>query len=487
MVTIMKTNLDTFRTMLGLRATSTLPVEGAKVHRYKNIREYLDGRGGIPNGFPTSTRMTNNAFNHGSPWFTNNDTIRLMAFDDQFDAASRIPRRWNLFLEREDNSVHSLNATQVGSAGADANVCFRINDNDKNVRCLPSFIIAGFEKASTTALSVWLSHHPNLQSRWREGRFFEHCTSTEELNTKWFGQYVLNTIPRLPGGMNGVGVYFTFEKSPAYAPSILAPEMISRLLPSARLLFMVRNPTMRAYSFFLMLTNHYPGAKEVLSRKPLSFFVKNRNTGAVRYVGDRTMNFDIDPGEGGQAVPLERMPSGFPVEGEVPEWHFLPYPPDPKDFHSWILYMLDRFKGKKPAFNDQSRPHRLLFGGFYSSYLKRWLEYFQPQQLVLIPSESFYESDVPRSMTKLQEALGLPIYDFSLIGRQGSSSTEKHPGRFNINSPAAYANDILNSAGTVAPMQEETKVLLDEFYCQENRELKRILRGRSLPGYSCAD
>ena len=471
----MKTNLDTFRTVLGLRATFTpLPVEGAKVYRYKNIQEYLDGRGDISvsKGFP----KTKNAF-------TNNATIRLMAFDDdRFGAASRIPRKWNLFLEQEGNSAHSLNATQVGSAGADANVCFRIDRNDNNVRCLPSFIIVGFEKASTTALSVWLSHHPNLQSQWLEGRFFDHITSSEELDQTWFEQYALKRMPRLPGGTKGVGLYFTFEKSPAYAPSVLAPEMISRLLPSAKLIFMLRNPTMRAYSFFLMLTNHYPGAKEVLSRKPKSFFVKSRTTGQVRYVGDGTMNFDIGPGEGGQAVPMERMPSGSSVEGEESsaEWHFLPYPPDPKDFHSWILYMLDQFKGEKPNFNDQSRPHRLLFGGFYSSYLKRYLEYFQPQQLVLIPSESFYGSNVSRSMTKLQDTLGLPIYDFSRIGRQESS------GRFNIKSPAAYTNDILKSARTVAPMLEETKVLLDDFYCQENRELKRILGGRSLSGYACA-
>ena len=143
----MKTNLDTFRTVLGLRATFTpLPVEGAKVYRYKNIQEYLDGRGDISvsKGFP----KTKNAF-------TNNATIRLMAFDDdRFGAASRIPRKWNLFLEQEGNSAHSLNATQVGSAGADANVCFRIDRNDNNVRCLPSFIIVGFEKASTTALRL---------------------------------------------------------------------------------------------------------------------------------------------------------------------------------------------------------------------------------------------------------------------------------------------------------------------------------------------
>lgn len=469
---IAKTNLDTFRTMLGLRAMSSpLPVRGAKVHKYKNIGECLAGRNDESRTSAKEKSIADEAN-------TDNDTIRLKAFDDRFGASSHIPREWNLFLDQ-----HPINATQVASATKNANVCFRIDRSDHNVRCLPSFVIVGFEKASTTALSIWLSHHPNLKSRWREGRFFDHVNSAEELDRAWFEEYLLKTIPRQPGGMSGAGRYFTFEKSPAYAPSSLAPEMMARLIPSARLLFMVRNPTSRAYSFFLMLTNHFPGAKEVLSRRPLSFFVKNNQTGAVRYVGDRTMKFDIGPGEGGQTVPSERMPSGLPAQGE--EWQFLPHPPDPMDFHSWIIYMLDRFKGQKPNFNDQSRPHRLLFGGFYYSYLKRWLHYFPPEQFVLL-DEKFYRQNVPRSMVQLQEALGLPVYNYSRIGKR-PSSTGTDPGRFNINSPAAYANNILNSAGTVPSMLEETQILLDAFYCEENRDLKRILGGRSLPGYSCAD
>ena len=458
---IAKTNLDTFRTMLGLRAmASPLPVEGAKVHTYNNVGEYLAGRN---DESPQTSVIV------GKLSADINDTVRLKAFDDRFDAASHIPREWNLFLDQ-----HPINATQVASATKNANVCFRIDRSNHNVRCLPSFVIVGFEKASTTALSIWLSHHPNLQSRWREGRFFDHVNSAEELDRAWFEQYLLKTIPRQPGGMSGTGRYFAFEKSPAYAPSSLAPEMMAELIPSARLVFMIRNPTSRAYSFFLMLTHHFPGAKEVLSRRPLSFFVKNNQTGDVRYVGDRTMNFDIGPGDGGR---------GFSAQGE--EWQFLPHPPDPKDFHLWVVYMLDQFKGKKPNFNDQSRPHRLLFGGFYHSYLKRWLRYFPPEQFVLL-DESFYKKNVPRSMVQLQEALGLPVYNYSRIGKQ-ASSTGTNPGRFTIKSPASYANSILNSAGTVPAMLKETKVLLDAFYCQENRELKRMLGGRSLPGYSCAD
>lgn len=189
------------------------------MHAYNNVGEYLAGRNNeSPKASATVGKLS-------ADKATTNDTVRLKAFDDRFDAASHIAREWNLFLDQ-----YPINATQVASATKDANVCFRIDRSNHNVRCLSSFVIVGFEKASTTALSIWLSHHPNLQSRWREGRFFDHVNSAEELDRAWFEQYLLKTIPRQPGGMNGAGHYFTFEKSPAYAPSSLAPEMMARLI-----------------------------------------------------------------------------------------------------------------------------------------------------------------------------------------------------------------------------------------------------------------
>ena len=39
----------------------------------------------------------------------------------------------------------------------------------------------------------------------------------------------------------------------------------------------------------------------------------------------------------------------------------------------------------------------------------------------------------------------------------------------------------------VPKMLNETKALLDDLYCEENMELSRMLGGRPLPGYSCAE
>ena len=48
-----------------------------------------------------------------------------------------------------------------------------VTDTDNSsgvVTCLPSLMIIGFEKCSTTQLLLWLSYHPNLLGRWQVGR-----------------------------------------------------------------------------------------------------------------------------------------------------------------------------------------------------------------------------------------------------------------------------------------------------------------------------
>lgn len=86
-------------------------------------------------------------------------------------------------LSREWDIVH--NSGRIGGMGepgssrivgsARSNVCFSttqglLRQSSGSVHCLPSFLVIGFEKCSTTELSFWLSHHPNLQSHWLEGR-----------------------------------------------------------------------------------------------------------------------------------------------------------------------------------------------------------------------------------------------------------------------------------------------------------------------------
>lgn len=112
---------------------------------------------------------------------------------------------------------------------------------------LPDFIVIGAAKAGTTSLHFYLSLHPEIfMSTPKEPRFF--ADAPEPLGRwsrgeAWYrGLFV--TAKRLAG-----------ETSPTYAaaPSISGvPARISAMLPSAKLIYVVRRPFERLVSHYLM-------------------------------------------------------------------------------------------------------------------------------------------------------------------------------------------------------------------------------------------
>jgi hypothetical protein len=393
--------------------------------------------------------------------YYNESSVRLAAFDDlSLSENLKLSNTWDLV-----SSDQGILKEQV-----DANTCFAGGSiGGVNCNCLPSFLLVGFEKCGTTVLNIWLSYHPNLLANWLEGRFFDSTKTLEELDDQW--RMYLRNLPRIPGGQSGIGKYWTYEKSPAYATNPRAPEMMAALVPNARLLFLTRNPTARAYSMFLMYTHHYPSVSNALKGQPVSFFCKNMATGSIFYVREK----GLEPGVGGQIVP----------EGSAPtrdEWRFLSYPPDPKDFDTWVRMAIEKSKKKKLNLEHQGRPNRILLGGLYSEYLKKWLHYFPPEHFVVIPSELFHTSTAADSMESLQTLLGLPAFDYRTI-----TSLDSDSGRTDILSFGTAVNAYVNSYRETKSMLGSTKKLLDEFYCQSNGELSRMLGGRALSGYSCAE
>jgi hypothetical protein len=386
-----------------------------------------------------------------------NAEIRFGSLDDyslsKNNSTIALSRTWTLVSDDKKITQEQL----------DVNTCIA-GGKFGGVHCLPAFMIIGFEKCSTTALNIFLSYHPNLLTNWLESRFFDHVRNATELEEQW--RPYLQSLPAIPGGESGgLGNFWTFEKSPSYAVSFKAPRIASALVPNTRLLAVTRNPTRRAYSMFLMFTNHYKGISNAIRNQPVSFFVKNVVTGDVRCV--------TEPGLGGDLVPEG-------LAATTDEWRFLSYPPDPKDFDVWVRHATEELKLPKPY--DTSRSHRIIFGGFYSHYLKNWLKYFPQENFVVIPSEQFFTEDVSGSLERLQTVLGLPVFDYSTI-----TTKNQHSGRIEIDSPAFSLNSFVNNYQHVPPMLDSTRQLLDDFYCKSNEELSRMLGGNeALPGYSCA-
>ena len=180
------------------------------------------------------------------------------AAESKSGGSIRAPPRWIL------DDLPCLNASQL-----DAGVCVRTARGAGTMRCLPSFLVIGAQKAGSTDLRGLLSFHPYLDGPSSEVRFFTHVTGEESLERrwreylKWFPVWripaaasstsgtVASTVPNAGGaGGTWTGTQWTYEKSPAYLGSPLAPRLAHLLVPSAKLVAILRNPTSRAYSAF---------------------------------------------------------------------------------------------------------------------------------------------------------------------------------------------------------------------------------------------
>lgn len=144
----------------------------------------------------------------------------------------------------------------------DAGVCVQtdVGRGRRAVGCLPSLVIVGFQKCATAELQSWLSAHPALL-RWQgdidqrsgagEPDFFKvHGASALAVDSAWMDRYVrAGLMLRRPSDAQTV---YTFEKSPNYGSGMPRTHVaqLRRLLPSVKIIAMVREPAARAYSGF---------------------------------------------------------------------------------------------------------------------------------------------------------------------------------------------------------------------------------------------
>ncbi|KAB2653893.1 MAG: sulfotransferase domain-containing protein [Verrucomicrobia bacterium] len=111
---------------------------------------------------------------------------------------------------------------------------------------LPDFVVVGATKAGTTSLDFYLSLHPEIfMPRPKEAWFFMDGThrSNWHRGEDWY-QSLFKTTKRLCG-----------EATPAYSQWPSRPrvaERIHRLMPGAKLIYLVREPLARLRSHYLM-------------------------------------------------------------------------------------------------------------------------------------------------------------------------------------------------------------------------------------------
>ncbi len=115
-------------------------------------------------------------------------------------------------------------------------------------RTYPSVIIIGAQKSGTSSLFAYLGQHPMLiPSNVKEVHFFDGGLDPNvdnfEKGTSWYRAH-------FPPRQQITDDCRSFEASPLYMFNPLASERIHNLLPSVKLIALVRNPTERAISHY---------------------------------------------------------------------------------------------------------------------------------------------------------------------------------------------------------------------------------------------
>lgn len=109
------------------------------------------------------------------------------------------------------------------------------------LRALPDFLIIGAAKAGSTSLYDYLVEHPAIETAFRkEVHYFDQNLGMGE---NWYrAHFPLKS--RMTGGR------ITGEATPYYCFHPAVPALAGRLLPEAKLLFILRDPIARAYSHY---------------------------------------------------------------------------------------------------------------------------------------------------------------------------------------------------------------------------------------------
>jgi hypothetical protein len=187
---------------------------------------------------------------------------------------------------------------------------------------LPTFLGIGVPRAGTTWLHTLLSGHPDayLPTRRKEVRFFDRHF---DRGLEWYEGFFSP-----PEGTDGYGAIG--EISPQYLYGPECPARIASVLPSAKLLVMLRHPVDRAYSqygFLLQRRNYRGSFEEFLRTRPRALEMGHYSTYLRRYL-DRFDRRQILPVVFEQAVPsgdtvrhelaafLGISEGGFPVSTE---------------------------------------------------------------------------------------------------------------------------------------------------------------------------
>lgn len=249
---------------------------------------------------------------------------------------------------------------------------------------LPGFLIIGAQKAGTTSLASYLAAHRNVISPvFKEVHYFDLNYSK---GVEWYrSNFPIGARRRLDTHFDSRYLR-AFDATPYYLMHPQVPLRVSQLIPSVRIIVLLRDPVDRAYSHY-----HHE----------------------VRL--------------GTESLPFEDAIHAEPtrIAGEV------------KRFETEPAYA---------GFNYQHFTY--LERGIYSNQILRWLQYFNPQQFLVLSSEQFFKNP-DGEYQKVLQFLGLRAYELP-------SYPAEHVGKY-------------------PPISLQVRGRLREYYAPHNRTLRDML------------
>ena len=273
-------------------------------------------------------------------------------------------------------------------------------------RMLPSFLILGGSRSGNTSLFAYLTEHPNIMpGSLKAFFFFQYFTNNK--TSFYRSQFPIKRKNLI-----------TCDSTSSYFVHPLIPARVHKLLPSAKLIVVLRNPVERAYSEF-----HY----------------------TVTLGSELTENFeDVIKSE------LKRIEIG----NKKPE-----------------------LKIENTNYKHFTFSH--LRDGLYAQHLERWLKFFSKEQLLVLHTKDLY-TNLDQTLSETFEFLNLPKYQIenriekNKIDKIRPLAGHEQNVYKNIDSKTRTLFNVQN----YPEMKPETRKFLQDFFRPHNEKLFKMIGKR---------
>ena len=310
--------------------------------------------------------------------------------------------------------------------------------------CLPYFFLAGFPKCATTTVHDAIGTHKDImQSSEKEPHFWPRNIDAKSFSVEYasitFMTYTLyfKNLSRLLAAPPNSTVrplgFITYDSSQSTLwdsnffykgqEYCAMPAVISRVLPNAKFIIVMRNPVTRLYSHFLYSCLVHYGK---VSNWPTPV---RANTASIFHAQ---------------------------VTKEIADFHnCTEYLSTFECVSLWIAQRTSKASIEGSEFNCGRILHRLVIG-LYSVHIRKWLQFYPRENFLFIRTEDI-SSNSTELVSQITEFLGI-----SPVSEEMARDMFKKENVFNAS--AQY------------PMEERTRLMLENFYRPYNEKLAAITR-----------